>query len=195
MSVVPTPSNDERAADGAYIQTFTGLDFRLEDPVFRMEDIAHALSMQCRYAGHVKRFYSVAEHSIIVSCLMEELDLGDPYEGLMHDACEAYVVDMPRPWKNVLPDYVAMEHALEAKLRAQFHLPPTKTFGCKTADHLALFIEAYYLMPDKGKSYGDPFSLRQKALRLVESGWRVINLLPADAEERFMDRYKSVSKG
>jgi hypothetical protein len=192
MSVAPTPSSDETSKDRGYIQTYTGVQFHLEDPLFRMTDIAHALSMQCRFAGHVKRFYSVAEHSVIVSLLMQELSLGDPMEGLLHDAAEAYLVDMPRPWKNMLPDYSRLEAALEAKFRAQFHLPAEKSHGCKTADHLALFIEGYYLVADQGRCYGDPFSVRPIAMDLVKAGWRVVNLLPADAEEKFMQRYNTL---
>lgn len=180
----------ETSQDGRCIQTYTGLEFSLDAPVFRMDDIAHSLAMQCRYAGHCRHFYSVAEHSVIVSLLMQELDLGDPREGLLHDACEAYLIDMPRPWKKLLPDYQRLEGALESQMRDYFHLPPEKTFGCKTADHLALFIEAWFLMPDRGASYGDPFGLRARAVRLIEgSHWRVLNLFPQEAEAAFIKRY------
>lgn len=82
----------------SYIRTFTG---RLVDPVHLkvddicIEDIAHALSNQCRFSGHVRRFYSVAEHSVRV---MKKCSL-DPLSALLHDASEAYLVDLPRPLK------------------------------------------------------------------------------------------------
>lgn len=82
----------------SYIRTFTG---KLVDPVnltpedVCIEDIAHALSNQCRFSGHVRRFYSVAEHSVRV---MKKCSL-DPLSALLHDASEAYLVDLPRPLK------------------------------------------------------------------------------------------------
>lgn len=82
----------------SFIRTFTG---RLVDPVHLspgdicIEDIAHALSNQCRFSGHVRRFYSVAEHSVRV---MQNCKL-DPLSALLHDASEAYLVDLPRPLK------------------------------------------------------------------------------------------------
>lgn len=82
----------------SYIRTFTG---RLVDPVHLkvddicIEDIAHALSNQCRFSGHVRRFYSVAEHSVRV---MKKCKI-NPLKALLHDASEAYLVDLPRPLK------------------------------------------------------------------------------------------------
>ena len=85
---------------GDWMQTFTGIEFYPLDPrpdEINIEDIAHALSMLCRYGGHVRQFYSVAEHSIRVCELC-------PPEyavwGLLHDAAEAYMVDLPRPIKR-----------------------------------------------------------------------------------------------
>lgn len=170
------------------IQTYTGLTFFLESPVFDIVDIAHALGMLCRYNGHVRRFYSVAEHSVLVSILMEELKLGDPLEGLLHDASEAYLCDLPRPWKSMLPDYVSLETTLDAEIRSHFQLPSPKTTGCRTADELALFIEAWHLMPDRGASYEDQ-PMREKALRLCDAGWRVVNLLPEEATAAFLARW------
>jgi uncharacterized protein len=82
----------------SYIRTFSG---KLVDPVHLtpddvcIEDIAHALSNQCRFSGHVRRFYSVAEHSVRV---MKKCKL-DPLAALLHDASETYLVDLPRPLK------------------------------------------------------------------------------------------------
>lgn len=82
------------------IITHSGLSFEFEnvDPdMICIEDIAHALSMQCRFAGHVDRFYSVAEHCVNMSLLCPE----DPLGALLHDAAEAYCVDVPSPLKKI----------------------------------------------------------------------------------------------
>ncbi len=85
---------------GDWIQTYTGVEFYPLDPrpeEIRIADIAHALSMQCRYTGHVRSFYSVAEHSFRVA---EMCPPEYALWGLLHDAAEAYLVDLPRPIKR-----------------------------------------------------------------------------------------------
>ena len=86
----------ERTQPEAWLQTFTGRQFwPLEpDPAdVHIEDIAHALANICRYGGHSNRFYSVAEHSVLVA---SRTGIG----GLLHDAAEAYIGDMVRPLKH-----------------------------------------------------------------------------------------------
>ena len=121
---------------GDYIQTFTGRKFWPLEPrpdEVCIDDIAHALSMLCRYNGHCLKFYSVAEHSVHVAQWL--LDNGYPCEtilaGLLHDATEAYVADVPRPLKQSLPTYkdaenkvwraIAARYGLDAELPAEVH--------------------------------------------------------------------------
>lgn len=133
-----------------WIETQNGT-FHLDAPVFRACDIAHALGQIARFNGHGKFFYSVAEHSLLVAAIMEELDIGDPLEGLMHDATEAYLSDVPSPFKAGLPDWRAQDAALTESLRIHYGLPLLMSEGCKLADTLALFIEAHELMPSRGR--------------------------------------------
>jgi hypothetical protein len=142
-----------------YIQTFKGKRFYMSRPVFDIEEIAHALAMQCRYTGHVSSFYSVAEHSVMVSELCETIRecqiVTGGYqsstlaarEGFLHDAHEAYFSDLASPWKVLVPDYRGVEHRLEVAMRAHFGLPAKINEGVKLADWLALFIEAQVLLP------------------------------------------------
>lgn len=152
----------------AWIETQYG-EFRLAEPKFDIMDIAHSLSLICRYNGHTNRFYSVAQHSLLVAHLMEELDLGSPLEGLLHDGTEAYLSDVPAPFKHELPDWQHIDKHLEAALRRWYGLPEKKTDGCKHADMLALFIEADALMRNRGANYEDPLGVRPYALGMATS--------------------------
>jgi len=94
---------------GDWMQTYTGKAFYPLDPDLEMidiVDIAHALSMQCRYAGHCTRFYSVAEHSVHVSMLCPD---HHALWGLLHDASEAYLADVIKPIKPYLTGYAVIE--------------------------------------------------------------------------------------
>lgn len=107
---------------GDWIQTFSGkkfypLDPRPEDICF--EDIAHALALICRYNGHSREFYSVAEHSVRMS--LSDLP-GSPQWRLMHDAAEAYLCDIPKPVKRDLPGYKMAEDALLKVIGERFNL-------------------------------------------------------------------------
>ena len=108
---------------GDLMQTFTGRCFRPMDPnpadIF-IVDIAHALSMQCRYAGHTRKFYSVAEHSIYVSKFVPQRFA---LWGLLHDAAEAYSADIPRPLKQQLTEWAPIERRIMDAVCIRFGLP------------------------------------------------------------------------
>lgn len=94
------------------IRTYTGLlvnitDLQPED--IRIEDIAHSLGMLCRYGGHCRRFYTVAEHSWLLSY---KVPLEFALTALMHDSTEAYLIDLPKPVKMLFPEYTVLEHKL-----------------------------------------------------------------------------------
>lgn len=154
---------------GGWIETQTG-QFFINDPKFDIDAIAHSLAHIPRFNGHTNTFYSVAEHSIFVAYLMDTLNLGDPLEGLMHDATEAYICDIPSPFKELMPEYRNIESDLERTLRTQFDLPRDKTEGCKKADALALLIEAYLLMPGKAANWKYYQDIREEAIKLLEAG-------------------------
>lgn len=103
-----------------------------------IEDIAHALSNICRYNGHTKRFYSVAEHSCLVARLCPpELFLC----GLMHDAPEAYIGDHIRPIKALMPDIKKLDDDIWAVIAEKFNLPAVIPDEVHHADMVALAIE------------------------------------------------------
>lgn len=108
--------------NGTTIRTVTGLYMDVFNPTFDMisiEDIAHSLSFQCRFGGHLKQFYSVAQHSYHVS---KRVHPKQALAGLLHDATEAYLLDMPRPIKQRLPEYKAVEDNLMRVIAERFGL-------------------------------------------------------------------------
>jgi hypothetical protein len=118
-----------------WIQTYTGLQFRPLSPdpaAVRIEDIAHALANKCRFTGHTTRFYSVAEHSVLVSSILPpELQL----VGLLHDAGEAYLPDIASPIKRFVSVNGEPFSALEARvLRAVFKGLKLNVLGCELAE-------------------------------------------------------------
>jgi len=170
---------------GDWMQTFTGrqfwpLDPRPEDIV--IEDIAHALSLQCRYGGHVRTFYSVAEHSWRVSKVCNE---EDALWGLMHDAAEAYLVDLPRPIKrySALGDeYRRIESRLMSVICDRFSLSRVEPLDVKRSDDFMLHWEGRDLMgphPVPWVREGD-FSLPEGCL---------IPMSPRVAEAAFLERF------
>jgi hypothetical protein len=117
-------------APGPYLQTVSGRWVNPFDPdpeQIDAGDIARALANQCRFGGHCRVFYSVAQHSVIVSELVERRggDAEDVFAALMHDASEAYLGDMPHPLKHrsaLGAAFRAAEEHLEQALRARFRI-------------------------------------------------------------------------
>lgn len=102
------------------IRTFTGIYVNVFNPSPEMiciEDIAHALSHQCRFGGHLPEFYSVAQHSVMCSYKMHETH---KLSALLHDASEAYLLDIPRPIKNKLFNYKEIENSLMSIIAKKF---------------------------------------------------------------------------
>jgi hypothetical protein len=134
-------------ANGA-IQTVSGrwLDPLAPDPEsIDIGDIAQALSNQCRFGGHSRVFYSVAQHSTIVSdvCAERGATPAEALSALMHDAGEAYLVDLPHPLKHrseIGPPYRKAEKLLEEAIRIRFDLVPQPA-EMKPIDHALLATE------------------------------------------------------
>jgi len=96
--------------------------FDFNDPFrheFDIKTIAHALSHVCRYTGHSDKFYSVAEHSVLVSRIVPE---SAALAGLLHDASEAFCGDVSSPLKALLPEYKKIEEAVQEALFNYFNL-------------------------------------------------------------------------
>lgn len=178
----------DTGANMSWIQTYTGKAFfPLEyDPgIIDIRDIAHALSLQCRFNGHCRAFYSVAQHSVHVSeVVAPEFALW----GLLHDAAEAYLSDLPRPVKGQLPIFIEMEDKLLGTILGQYGLsmhadgmPPE----VRLADEQMLMTEARDLMERPPMDWQIP----AKPL----DDLHIHPLPPADAESLFLQRFAALT--
>jgi uncharacterized protein len=123
------------------IRTVSGIYVNVFDPKPEMiciEDIAHALSMQCRFGGHLPYFYSVAQHSWMASTQAEE---EHQLAALLHDASEAYLLDIPRPIKLRLANYKEIEDGVMKIIASKFGFEYPLHQHVKEVDELMLQLE------------------------------------------------------
>lgn len=175
-----------------YIHTQGGR-FYILNPQWDINWMAHSMAQTARYRGHADVQYSVAEHCLLVSMLMEMETGGDPFEGLMHDAAESVVPDVSSPFKGLFPDLRSHEKRLDKSIRAQWKLPAEKTEKCQIADWLALFIEASIILPERGLDFEDPYKLRDQAMDLREKGWGIQGVPWIVAKRLFLERYAELA--
>jgi len=177
-------------------QRFWPLDPGVDDVA--IEDIAHALSLTCRFTGHCREFYSVAEHSVHVSRLVQmwTARYGNNHyvrvatmQALLHDGSEAFLADVARPVKPGLATYIDIERRLQAVIEAK--LLPKAPFGhhhdyvkaiVKYADDVMLATEAKAIMPYTGGWEIDVDSL-------ALPGYELALWPPKAAEFQFLQRY------
>ncbi len=136
---------------GSFMQTYTGRQYWPMDPrphEVHIEDIAHSLSLQCRYAGHCLRYYSVAEHSVLIARSLAAKHAPEvALAGLLHDAPEAYCVDIPRPLKPYLTNYRAIEQDNWLAIATRFCLPAELPDEVHDADNRIIADELVNLVP------------------------------------------------
>jgi hypothetical protein len=146
MSAELVELRQRRRTQGGWIQTATGGQFWPMDThqsEISILDIARSLSKLCRFNGHCKGFYSVAQHSVLVS---HQCDPADAMWGLLHDAPEAYLADVPTPLKNVLHGYRDAERAIMREICRKFNLPEQMPQSVRVADERMLATEKRDLM-------------------------------------------------
>ena len=171
-----------------WIQTYTGKKFFPLDP--REEDvdiidIAHALSNQCRYTGHTREFYSIAQHSVLVSYTCDSVDA---FYGLLHDSAEAYICDLARPVKHSesMRLYRDAEKKLLKVILGKYGLNGDKIpVSVKIADNMVLMAERRDLMPPPSEPW---LTERFDAIKEKIVPWR-----PNIAEVTFMNRFNALN--
>lgn len=129
------------------ILTATGKRFDLYEPdtdLIDPRDVAHSLAHLCRFNGHTREFYSVAQHACMVADLMPEQD---KLAALLHDAAEAYIGDMVQPLKQWMYAYQDVEQWIWERICTRFNLNPELPASVRHADLVALATERRDLMP------------------------------------------------
>lgn len=170
-----------------YVTTINGNHFDLIRPdrsVFNIETIAHALSHICRFTGHTNEFYSVAQHSVLVS---QNVPHHQALAALLHDAAEAYIGDISSPLKSLLPDYKLIEKRVETALFAHFGLPATITAEIKHADLMLLATEKRDLMCDDEHEW----EILEGICTLPEE---IKPLGAVEARKLFLDRFEEITQ-
>lgn len=183
------PSSDRCATSVTtpYVSTFLGNRFYpLEPRIDRVviEDIAHGLAYQCRFNGQTQEFYSVAQHSLIVASLVPtDLRLA----ALLHDAAEAYLGDMVKPLKVLLPQFAAIEEAVTAIIAGTFQVDFSDYGPIKRADLIALATEKRDLMPHSAErwNYLDG---------IVPMPGRIVPMYPGEAKQAFLREFARLSR-
>ena len=169
---------------GPTIMLASGKRFDLLDPSgsdFDIDDVAHGLAHVCRYAGQCRKFYSVAEHSILVSETVA--DFAD--EALLHDAAEAFIGDITRPLKQLLPDYKAIEADIEEAINERFGLSKAAKPVIKEADLRVLAAEQMQVMAPECADWAVEAGIAPADIT-------VRGLLPQQAKAEFLRRFSDL---
>lgn len=165
--------------DKDWALTFTkrkvrALSLKAED--IHPRDIAQSLGFQCRYIGHVNRFYTVAEHSDIMRRALKRdgYDLTTQRVGFLHDASETYTGDIIRPLKNALRlqgfDVKPYELHIEEVMSARFGLPWPWPDVISTYDKRIVRDEKDQLKPDASDDWSS-FDIPATGLGIEIEGW------------------------
>ena len=164
---------------GKWMETYTGKHFHFLNPKSEevdIRDIAHHLSMLCRFTGAVKTFYSVAEHSVRVSRIVNPRS---KMAALLHDAAEAYTNDMSRPLKYVMPKIEEIESSILGFIYKVFNITGYDWDEVREADDILLMTEGRDLMTNF-------HSWKQVAEPLHGT---IVPMSPMVAEAEFLSRY------
>lgn len=169
----------------AFVQTYTGRPFFPLAPVawdIEIQDIAHSLSLLCRYNGHVDRFYSVAEHCVVLSH-----SVSSEYArwALLHDASEAYVGDMVWPLKEEVPAYKNIEDGVMGAICERFGLDPVQPAQVKEHDRRIVIDERAALMAPARTPWPALEGFTPLGVRI--EGWS-----PARAKAEYMSRFQQL---
>lgn len=169
--------------DGAtnWIQTYSGKFYQyLKRNAHNIviEDIAHALSLICRFSGQCREFYSVAQHCCIAH---DYADSDIKLETLLHDASEAYISDIPRPIKQIIPEIKELEQFIQVQVASRFK------FRWPTMGRIEI-LDSQLLLAEAQQLFDHPIAWKIEGLDPLDIGplycWK-----PKVAETEFLQRF------
>ncbi len=173
-----------------WIQTYTGREvnpLKIKPEDICIEDIGHSLANLCRFNGHCKFFYSVAEHSLIMS--LEAASPQAALYALLHNATECYLSDIPSPIKWALPEVEKIETNIMGAVVRHFNLSvePIIMSEVKRLDREMLCTEKSQLM------YGEREFECCEGVKLLDINLPCLS--PVAAEHKFLERFKELTGG
>lgn len=166
MNIFDSPKDTIRTNSGLFVNIFEP-----EMDMICIEDIAHALASMPRFGGHLNRHYSVAQHSVNCAARVSE---ENKKAALMHDASEAYMLDMPTPIKSRLPDYKLYENNLMLLIGAKYGFD-------------------YPLNEEVKKADADMLHIEWENMVLVDNE-DFVCMSHAEAKQAFLDAFKEIFK-
>jgi len=173
--------------DDNWIQTFSGRQFWPTDPRpedIDIVDIAHALAMKCRYTGHCREFYSVAQHCVIGS---RHTGAKNALWFLLHDAPEAYLFDAARPIKAELPQIRELEARLMECIAAKLNLQLPEPGEVRHMDLVMLATERRDLMASPPRPWRSTAGIATLTETLEPWSWR-------RAEAEYLARFQDLTE-
>ena len=162
--------------------TFYDLTGRTKNAKIPIEVIAHSLSNLCRFTGHTEEFYSVAQHSVLVS---EAVPKEFALQGLMHDVAEVVTGDISTPFKLLLADLEEIEERIEAEMYTSYGLPAKLDPVVKQADIAVFATEDRDLIPTH-----TPWPVLDNVVPLFDT---IIPWTPAQARTEFLKRFEELT--
>jgi hypothetical protein len=183
---------DTRYKAATFIETYTGRAFWPLQPTMEalsVIDIAHALSNQCRYTGHVQHFYSVAQHCCLLATWVANRGGSalDCLQILMHDAPEAYLVDIARPVKQYMPEYRVWDHAINDVVREWMGWKDLPMLPIQDEIDSRIIVDERAQLMDKARRNDWGHNLEPLGIRIEP--WS-----PESSEKQFLMQYAAYSK-
>lgn len=188
---------------GHRIELSSGALLDLADPrpeAISLADVAHGLSHVCRFTGQCRRFYSVAEHAVLVATKLEAENAAPHVilAGLHHDDAEAFVGDVTRPLKALLPGYQQLEDAVGVAIGEALALPPlvdpVERAQVNAADDWALHCEAHQLLRSGGLAWPTAQPFDPAGLRSLRFPYAVLGQSPLVARTLWLGWHQELTQ-
>lgn len=181
----------EKLPDDCWIGLLSGAQMNYNAPEesdVTLDDLASALSNICRFSGHLPVFYSVAQHLVNTSRIV---DPEFAFDALMHDTAEAFTNDLPTPLKWAFPIFKTLEEKIEAAMAKKFGFNYPYPPEVKVADTEMLLLEKVYVKKDYREwphYVGIEFEHQYDKVDLKP--WQ-----PCRAKREFLERFEELSNG